>query len=54
MNLRVRRGMADISLAGGPSLMITDIDANLGVTLDKLALTMSAGANVAEQNPSRG
>ena len=49
MNLRVRRGMADISRAGGPALRITDIDVNLGVTLGKLALTMSAGANFADR-----
>ncbi|MGZ8484443.1 MAG: hypothetical protein ACXWZQ_11115 [Candidatus Binatia bacterium] len=48
MNLRVRRGTADISRAGGPSLKIADIDANLGLTLEKLALTISAGANVAD------
>jgi hypothetical protein len=48
MNLRVRRGMADISRAGGPALKIADIDANLVFTLEKLALTISAGANVAD------
>ncbi len=48
MNLRVRRGTADISRAGGPTLKIADIDANFGFTLEKLALTISAGANVAD------
>jgi hypothetical protein len=48
-NLQLRHGMLDISNAGGPSVMITDLDANLGVTLDKLALTMTAGANVADR-----
>ena len=40
MNLRVRRGMADIGIAGRRSLLITDLDASLGVTLDQLDLTI--------------
>ena len=49
MNLRVSGGMADISLAGEPSLTITDIDATLGVTLDKLDFAVSAAANFTDR-----
>jgi hypothetical protein len=49
MNFRVRRGMADIGIAGRRSLLITDIDANLGVTLDQFDLTISARSNVADR-----
>ena len=49
MNLRIHRGIADIGIAGGSSLMITDIDATLGVTLDKLDLTISARSNFADR-----
>jgi hypothetical protein len=48
-NLRIRGGVADIGVAGGSSLMITDIDANLGVTPDKLDFTLSAGSNFADR-----
>jgi hypothetical protein len=49
MNLRIHRGIADIGIAGGRSLTITDIDANLGVTLEKLDFTVSARSNVADR-----
>ena len=49
MNLRLRNGAADIAIAGRQSLMITDIDASLGVALDKLAFTVSARSNIAER-----
>ncbi len=48
-NLRVRRGVADIAIAGGRSVMISDIDANLDVTAEKLNFTISAGANFADR-----
>ena len=49
MNLRIHRGIADIGIAGGSSLMITDIDATLGVTLDNLDFKISARSNVADR-----
>jgi hypothetical protein len=47
INLRIHGGIADIGIAGGRSLMMTDIAAHLGVTLDKLAFTIVASSNLA-------
>lgn len=49
LNLRIRNGIADIGVAGGRSLMITDVDANLGFAADKLDFTVSAGSNLADR-----
>jgi hypothetical protein len=49
MNLRIRGGAVDIGFSGGRSLLITDIDANLGVTADKLDLAVSTGSNLADR-----
>ncbi len=49
MNLRIHGGIADIGIAGGRSLVMTDIDARLGVTLDKLAFTIAASSNLADK-----
>ena len=49
INLRIHGGIADIGIAGGRSLMMTDIDARLDVTLDKLAFTIAASSNLADK-----
>jgi hypothetical protein len=47
MNLRIHRSIADIGIAGGRTLTITDIEANLGVAVDKMDFKISARSNVA-------
>src|SRR6185503_19145051 len=47
INLRIHGGIADIGIAGGRSLIMTDIAAHLGVTLDKLAFTIVVSSNLA-------
>jgi AsmA-like protein len=49
MNLRVRRGMVDIGIAGRPSLSITEVDASLGATPDRLDFKISGRSNVADR-----
>ena len=49
MNLRIHGGVGDIGIAGARSLMMTDIDAHLSVTLDKLAFTLAASSNFADR-----
>jgi hypothetical protein len=49
MNLRIHGGIADVGMPGGRSLMMTDIDAHIDVTLDKLAFTIVASSNLADK-----
>ena len=48
MNLRMRGGGVDIGVAGGRSLVLTDIDASLGIARNRLDFTISAGSNLAD------
>ncbi len=48
-NLRIHGGVADIEIAGGRAVMISDIEANLDVTLEKVDFTVSAGSNFADR-----
>ena len=48
MILRIRGGSVGIQNADGPSIMFTDIDANLGMTAKDLAFKFSARSDIAE------
>ena len=54
MNLRIHGGIADIGIAGGRSLMMTDIDAHLDVTLGQIGFHHRRKLQPRGQNPFRG